>query len=106
MSADVILTNTSEKAIAAPLKLRVISLTSSVAVPSILDASNGVAGAGAIWDFSNELPGGRLAPGASSRAKRVPFRLDQVGPFELDRRGSLGSLIGVEAMAFGKEDTR
>jgi len=106
VSADVILTNTSDKAIAAPLKLRVISLTSSAAVPSILDSANGVAGAGAIWDFSNELPGGRLAPGASGRAKRVRFRLDQVGPFELDRRGGLGSLIAVEAMAFGKEDAR
>jgi hypothetical protein len=34
----------------------------------------------------------------------VRFRLDQVAPFELDRRGYLGNLISVEAKALGKED--
>jgi hypothetical protein len=106
VSLDASLTNTSDKPIAAPLKLRVISLSSSVAVASILDASNGLAGAGAVWDFSGELPGGRLAPGATSRAKKLRFRLDQLGPFDLDRRGSLGNLISVDAKAFGKEDAR
>ncbi|HEX4439695.1 MAG TPA: hypothetical protein VH854_06470 [Thermoanaerobaculia bacterium] len=106
VSLDASLTNTSDKPIAAPLKLRVISLSSSVAVASILDASNGLAGAGAVWDFSGELPGGRLAPGATSRAKKLRFRLDQMGPFDLDRRGSLGNLISVDTKAFGKEDAR
>lgn len=106
VSLDASLTNTSDKPIAAPLKLRVVSLASSVGVVSILDSSNGAAGSGAVWDFSNELPGGRLAPGATSRAKRLRFRLDQIGPFDLDRRGSLGNLISVEAQALGKEDAR
>jgi hypothetical protein len=104
VSLDVSLTNTSQKAIAAPLELRVISVASPVAVASILDSSNGLPGAGAVWDFSGELPGGRLAPEATSRSKRVRFRLDQVAPFELDRRGYLGNLISVEAKALGKED--
>jgi hypothetical protein len=104
VSLDVSLTNTSDKPIEAPLKLRVVSLTCPVAVASILDASNGMPGAGAVWDFSGELPGGRLAPGATSRAKRVRFRLEQLGPFDLDRRGSLGNLISVEAKALARED--
>jgi hypothetical protein len=106
VSLDASLTNTSDKPIAAPLKVRVISLACPVAVASVLDASNGLAGAGAVWDFSAEVPGGRLAPGATSRAKRLRFRLEEIGPFDLDRRGYLGNLISVEAKAFGKEDAR
>src|SRR5262249_46495411 len=68
VSLDVTVTNTSEKAIRSPLDLRVISLTCPVAVASILDASNGLPGAGAVWNFSDELPGGRLAPGATSKS--------------------------------------
>ena len=77
-----------------------------MAVASIVDASNGLGAAGAVWDFSAELPGGRLAPGASSRPKRLRFRLQEMGAFDLDRRGYLGNLISVEAKAFGKEDVR
>ena len=106
VSLDASLTNTSDKPIATPLKLRVVSLSCAVAVASIVDASNGLGGAGAVWDFSAELPGGRLAPGASSRPKRLRFRLQEMGAFDLDRRGYLGNLISVEAKAFGKEDVR
>ena len=106
IALDASLTNTSDKPIGAPLKLRVISLSSAVGVAAILDAANGLSGAGAVWDFSSELPDGRLAPGATSRPKRLRFRLDQIGPFDLDRRGSLGNLISVDAKAFGGEVAR
>jgi hypothetical protein len=106
VSLDVLLTNTSEKAIAVPLKLRVISLKSSSAVPEILDGENRLPGAGAVWDFTPQLPEGRLAPGQSSRAKRVRFKLSQLGAFKLDKRGGLGSLISVETKVLGKEEPR
>jgi hypothetical protein len=104
VTLDASLTNTSDKAISSPLRLRVVAVSSGVAVASILDASNGLSGANAVWDFSGELPGGRLAPGATSKPKRLRFRLEQIGAFDLDRRGNLGNLISVEAKAFGKED--
>ncbi|MGH9367820.1 MAG: sialidase family protein [Thermoanaerobaculia bacterium] len=106
VSLDVVLTNTSEKAISVPLKLRVISLKSSSAVPEILDGENRLPDAGAVWDFTPQLPEGRLAPGQSSRARRVRFKLSQLGAFKLDKRGGLGSLVSVETKVLGKEEPR
>jgi hypothetical protein len=104
VALDVTLTNTGEKALIAPLKLRVISLSSSSAVPILLDSENRRPGAGAILDFSSELEQGRLAPGAKSRPKRLRFRLDRLGPFKLGKHGGLGSLISVETKVLGKTE--
>jgi len=90
----------------APLKLRVLALRSSSAVPEILAADNGLSGAGAVWDFTPQLLDGRLAPGQFSHARRVRFRLKDLAPFTLDARGSLGSLVSVETKALGKEESR
>ncbi len=106
VALDMALTNTSEKTILAPLELRVIALKSSSAVPVLLGADNGLSGAGAVWDFTSQLPDGRLAPGQSSRARRIRFRLDQLSAFKLDARGTLGNLISVETKALGKEETK
>ena len=106
VSLDATLTNTSEKTILSPLKLRIITLSSSVAVAQALDTENGVTGAGGVWDFSRELPGGRLAPGQSSKPRALRFRIDALGPFRLDKRGSLGSLISLETKVLGKEESR
>jgi len=106
VSLDVSLTNTSEKTLEAPLKLRVISIKSSVAVPEILDAENRLTGAGAVWDFSSAVPDGRLGPGKTSASRRLRFRIDSIGPFRLDRRSTLGSLISVETKVLAKEIPR
>ncbi|HWP99941.1 MAG TPA: hypothetical protein VNK92_05685 [Vicinamibacterales bacterium] len=84
VSLGVTLTNTSESVVSGPLKLRVLSLRSSSGVPVILDSDNGVHGPGAVWDFSAQLPHGRLDPGQHSGAKQLRFRLDQLAPFRLD----------------------
>jgi len=76
-----------------------------IAVPEILGADNGLPAAGAVWDFSPQLPDGRLA-GQSTRARRVRFLLNQLGAFRLDPRGGLGSLLSVETKALGKEESR
>jgi len=107
VSLDVTLGNTSPKAIVAPLKLRVLALRSSSAVPEILASDNGLSGAGAVWDFTPQLLGGRLAPGQFSHARRIRFRLKDLTPdFPLDARGGLGSLISVETKALGKEESK
>ena len=105
VSLDVALINTSQKTIVAPLKLRVLALRSSSAVPEILAADNGLSGAGAVWDFTPQLLDGRLAPGQFSHARRVRFRLKELtATFPLDARGSLGNLISVETKALGQEE--
>ena len=105
VSLDVALMNTSQKTIVAPLKLRVLSLRSSSAVPEILAADNGLSGAGAVWDFTPQLLDGRLAPGQFSHARRVRFRLKELtATFPLDVRGGLGNLISVETKVLGKEE--
>jgi hypothetical protein len=106
VSLDVTVLNTSQKAILAPLRLRVVSLQSSSAVPEILGADNGLTAAGAVWDFSRDLPEGRLGPGQSAHPHRVRFRLRELAAFRLDPRGSLGSLLSVETKALGKEEEK
>ena len=106
VSLDAVLTNTSKKALLAPLKLRVLSLQSSSAVPEILGAQNHLPAAGAVWDFTGELPSGRLEPGKTTRPVRLRFLLKDLSPFKLDKRDNLGSLISVETKALGKEESR
>jgi hypothetical protein len=114
-SLDVTLKNTSKEELRAPLKLRVLQIDSSSAVPEILDSENRVGGAGALWDFTPNLPGGRLAPGETTKPKRLRFRLKELAPFKLDRMERLGSLLSVETKALaggpppaasGKEEAR
>jgi hypothetical protein len=106
ISLDVTVLNTSKKTILAPLRLRVISLQSSSAVPEILGADNGMTTAGAVWDFSRDIPGGSLGPGQSGEPHRIRFRLNELGAFRLDPRGGLGSLLSVETKALGKEEEK
>jgi hypothetical protein len=104
VSLEARLTNTSEKPILAPIKLRVLSLKSSSAVPEILDAENRLPGPGAVWDFTSLIKDGRLAPGETSRPKRLRFRLNQLAPFQLDKHGRMGSLISVETKVLAKSE--
>ncbi len=46
-----------------------------------MGAENGVAGPGAVWDFTTTLSGGVLAPNAESAAKPLTFRLADLRPF-------------------------
>ncbi len=102
VTLDLTITNTSKDEISAPLELRVLELDSGSAVPEILDASNRMTGAGAVWDFTAEVPGGRLPPGASTKPKRVRLRLKELAAFKVDRLERLGSLISIEAKVLGK----
>ncbi len=103
VSLDATLVNTSANTLEAPLKVRVLALGSSAAVPEILGSANGLSGAGAVWDFSGALPGGRLGPGQASAPLRLRFRLDAIGSFQFDKRRPLGSLLTVDAKVFGRE---
>jgi hypothetical protein len=106
VSLDVTLVNTSERTLLAPLKVRIIGMSSSVAVARALDTENGVTEAGGVWDFSRDLPGGRLGPGQATKPRRLRFRVDALGPFRLDKRGGLGGLISLETKVLAKEESK
>ena len=102
VSLDAALTNTSEKPLFGPVRLRVISVASGSSVPEILDADNRLPGAGALWDFTSASKDRRLGPGETSRPKRLRFRLNELVPFRLDQRQRLDNLISVDAKVLGK----
>jgi hypothetical protein len=97
---DAVLINTSKEPIVGPLKIRVTSLKSSFGVPEITNADNREKAAGAVWDFTPLLPGSELAPGASSRIRRLEFRLSDLRPFRPVKEGR--SLVNLEAKVLAK----
>lgn len=80
LAVDAYLANTSDKALKAPLYIRVLSLDSKVGVPTIQNASNKETREGAVWDFTPEIPGktGVLAPGKVCAPKKLVFHLADV----------------------------
>jgi hypothetical protein len=76
------LRNISRTMIEGPVKLRVLSLTSDSAIPEIINADNGEIGTGAVWDFSEQLTGGKLAPEQVSASRTLRFRLSDIYPIE------------------------
>ena len=79
-TVDAILVNLSERAIAAPVKMRVTGLWSIAGAPRITNSQNGLPGVGAVWDLTRALEGGSLAPGASAKPFPLAFKLDHFRP--------------------------
>ena len=70
-----VVANRSDSAIKAPLSLKATSLSSPLGAVSILNASNGLAGAGAMWDISDAASAGQILPQASSKPFCLSFHL-------------------------------
>ncbi len=75
VSAEIYLKNHSEQELTGPVKVRVLSLGSTVGPTEILNSDNKSARSGAIWDFSALLPGARLRPGETSEPKSIRMRI-------------------------------
>jgi hypothetical protein len=75
------LQNTSKQTLRGPFKVRLVRLGSDVALVEAIDTTNGVTGAGAVWDITSYVDGSRLEPGAASRPVRLAFKLHDVRPF-------------------------
>jgi hypothetical protein len=75
VSCSALLKNTSKDTLRAPLKMRVVTLTSELGTPRILNADNGVSGVGAVWEFGKEIDGGWLKPGENSHSKLFRFQI-------------------------------
>ncbi len=81
VSVEARLKNTSDKTLFAPIKLRLLDLTSSLGTPSAANADNDVAGSDVLWDLSSLLKGGRLEPKKTSATMRLIFRVSDPRPF-------------------------
>jgi len=92
------LKNSSKQPIWSPVKIRVRSIESEIAVAAIANADNSVSGAGAIWDFTPELPGGELQPGQQSKPKILRFKLSAVRPITEPKH----ELVKLDAIALGR----
>ncbi len=75
------LRNVSKDTLRGPVKVRLVRLRSELGVPAVVGAENGVAGPGAVWDFTPALPGGALVPAAESSGKQLTFRLSEFRSF-------------------------
>ena len=97
----------------APLKARVLTLSSEVArTVEITNADNQVRGIGAVWDFTSLLPGGMLLPDSLSAPKDIVFQLSGLQPFRQGTDLRLGfvnmeaRILGPAVMSIGGERTR
>jgi hypothetical protein len=75
------LINTSTDTLRAPFKVRALGMSSQLAeIVTATNASNGITGVGAVWDFTAVVPGGFLAPNATSGLQSMAFSLKQWRP--------------------------
>ena len=77
VSLEVRIRNLSKVPLRSPVRLQAVSLDSELGRASIINAANGASGPGAVWDMSQAVPGGRLAPGATSQAFQLRFHISQ-----------------------------
>ncbi len=72
----VIIANRGNRPIWTPIKLEATDISSTIGSVSILNATNGLTSAGAIWDISDSITGGRIPPGTSSNPIGLSFHLE------------------------------
>jgi hypothetical protein len=95
------LKNTSKEPVNGPIKLRAITVSSDLGQVQVVGADNGLAGAGAVWDFSSLVRSGALGPADSSEVKRLTFRLLDVRPVRQEKEYKSG-VLSLDARVLGK----
>lgn len=80
LSIDLELANRGDRPMKIPIKIEVVDVSSAMGSVTILNATNGLKGPGAIWDISRSVTGNQLAPGsATNNSFPLLFHLDTVG---------------------------
>jgi hypothetical protein len=75
------LINTSADTLRGPFKVRALGVSSQLAeVVKATNASNGITGVGAVWDYAAAVPSGVLAPNAMSESRSLTFALEKWKP--------------------------
>jgi len=80
LEADVEVENRTDETLHAPLKLRLLDITSQLGVPEIVNADNGAKGEGAVFDLTPLLDGNELKPHAVTKPKRIRVHMTELDP--------------------------
>jgi hypothetical protein len=99
LSVEVRLGNRGDKAIWTPIHLEVESVSSKVGKVTIVNADNGLAGRGAVWDLSSSITGDQIPPGATTyNTITLLFHI------ELEHSGPVSTygLLDLRARVFGR----
>jgi BNR repeat-like domain len=107
VTVEAAIKNIGKTAVHGPLKVRVLTLESECAVPEVVDASNGLRGSGAVWDFTKDLHHGVLPPNEETAAMTLRFHLRDLQPFvvpPLQKSGGITrfGLISLDLRILGK----
>ncbi len=103
LNVDAQLENVSNETISGPIKVRVVSLKSSVGIPKILDTDNEESGVGRVWDFTPLLTDNKLRPNQKSAVKHLRFSLSDLRPLKVPPMSDWGiGLIRMETKILGK----
>ena len=88
-----------------PIKARITSVRSDIAIAEILSADNSLRGPGAVFDLTPLLPSGGLLPDSLSAAKDLVVQLSDIRPF---KQGSLTrtGFATVDARLLGPPDAK
>jgi hypothetical protein len=76
LTVCLVLRNRASQPMRVPIKLEAKEITSSIGSVTIMNATNGVAGEGAVWDVSHSLTGDQIPSGASSNPFCLAFHLE------------------------------
>lgn len=98
----VALTNTSQQTVTGPLKVRVISLTSTSGVPRVVGADNGEVSAGAVWDFTRLLVDNRLGPRETTKARTFVIQMTEADARRAARRFNHPAVFDFDTRVLGK----
>jgi hypothetical protein len=96
--------NASNDTIEGPLKVRVLTLESELGVAEITSADNGETGTGAVWDFSAQLPGGKLSSMSLSAPKTLTFRISNLRPLGQSRDFKY-NVLNLDTRIYGRRKT-
>ena len=103
LSAGLRLKNVSQQTIKAPLKMRILRMSSEFGVPKITDAENGLTGNGAILNLSDLLAGNVLKPNDETVVKLLRFKLDNLGSIRSEGKWH-SRILEIESRIFGKTE--
>jgi len=103
ITADVAVENNSMERVRGPFKVRVLTLRSAIGTPELTTATGGSELGGLLLDYSDEVPGGTLAPDQKSRSLRLELRFPQLASLEprMDVIGAPRMWLDVAATVFG-----
>jgi len=98
------LENRSKDTLVAPIKGRVVSLSSAIARTIRLSgAASGDGGPASVVDFSDVIDGGVLRPDEKSRPKRLTFKLSDLVPMHVENEFR-GGLVSMQMSILGKRN--